>query len=220
VIQTTSCVRDDVYAALGSVVDPELDEPLTDLGFIERVHVSPDGAVDIGLRLPTFWCSPSFAYLMAHDAREAAMRVGGVQSVRLELCDHGQSDEISDGVSGGRSFAEVFPDETDGSLDELRALFAAKAFGMRQEQLVRALLDGGLARGEVVSLRLADVLDTSTSAGLRLSVDGSERVVRGAAPLAVMYLERRARLGLTTEVLITDTRGLLETRYGREDSTR
>src|SRR5919201_1567366 len=96
------------------------------------------------MRLPTFWCSPSFAFLMASDARQAALRVPDVRDVRLELCDHGQSDEISDGVSNGRSFDEVFPEETDGDLEELRTVFNVKAFGMRQEQLVRALLGDGL----------------------------------------------------------------------------
>lgn len=200
-------VRMEVWRALEGVVDPELDESLTALGFIERVDVDGSGVVDIRLRLPTFWCSPSFAYLMANDAREAALRVGGVRDVRLELCDHGQSDEITDGVSKGRRFEEVFPDETDGSLEELRAVFRAKAFGMRQEQLVRALLGAGLTSPEIVGLRATDVVDTSDATGLRLRVGGHERLVRGAAPLARMYLTRRARFAWRTDALVTNEAG-------------
>jgi metal-sulfur cluster biosynthetic enzyme len=225
----------EVWIALGHVVDPELDEAVTDLGFIERVDVADYGDVVIHMRLPTFWCSPSFAFLMAHDARTAALRISGVRSVRLELCDHGQSDEITEGVSNGRSFDEVFPGETDGDLEELRAIFDVKAFGMRQEQLVRALLDDGLTCEEVTALRVTDA---------------SSGPLRRAAPLLRMYLERRRRLGLHTDNLITDERGafiaardlethltrmrkqrvsmtfnasmcrgLLETRYGKEVTT-
>ncbi len=55
-----------VYAAIADVLDPELDEPLVKLGFIERVQVDgPD--VTVVFKLPTYWCSPNFAYLMAGE---------------------------------------------------------------------------------------------------------------------------------------------------------
>ena len=212
-VQTRSTEVDSaaLYAALDGVVDPELDESVVQLGFIEDVAIDPQaGNVTIGLRLPTFWCSPSFAYLMAHDARQAALSVAGVHAAHVVLKDHGQSDEITDGVSSGLSFREVFPDETDGDLDELRALFRGKAFGMRQEQLVRFLLDAGMTASEVVALRAGDVLDSSDSGGLRLNVNGAQRVLRGAAPLARAYVQRRQRVGLDTSddaPLVTDLDG-------------
>jgi metal-sulfur cluster biosynthetic enzyme len=64
---------EEVLDALASVRDPEIDEPLTDLGFVARVHV--DGAsVDVHLRLPTYFCAPSFAYLMVAGAAEPCAR--------------------------------------------------------------------------------------------------------------------------------------------------
>ena len=48
----------EVRAALGTVVDPELDEPITDLGFVRSVSVV--GAdVEVHLRLPTSFCAPA-----------------------------------------------------------------------------------------------------------------------------------------------------------------
>jgi metal-sulfur cluster biosynthetic enzyme len=44
--------HDEAYAALGAVVDPELDEPITDLGFV-RSLVTTGGDVEVHLRLPT-----------------------------------------------------------------------------------------------------------------------------------------------------------------------
>ena len=186
-----------VLAALGTVSDPELDESLVELGFLDSVRIEDEGCVEVVLRLPTFWCAPNFAYLMAFDAREQTLRVPGVRQVRVVLKDHMYSDEITTGISAGKSFDEVFPGQAEGEdVGELRALFHGKAFGMRQEQLTRFLLDAGLTADEVVGLRLEDVLDTSDASGLRLQVGGQARLLRGGAPLARVYLERRRRLGL------------------------
>jgi len=87
-----------VLAALGTVSDPELDESLVELGFLDSVRIEDEGCVEVVLRLPTFWCAPNFAYLMAFDAREATRRVPGVRHVRLVLKDHMFSDEISTGI--------------------------------------------------------------------------------------------------------------------------
>ena len=43
----------DILAALDTVRDPELDEPITALGFVSSCTVSADGDVEVQLRLPT-----------------------------------------------------------------------------------------------------------------------------------------------------------------------
>jgi metal-sulfur cluster biosynthetic enzyme len=196
-IETAGAVSEQaVLAALRTVSDPELDESLVELGFLDSVRIDDDN-VEVVLRLPTFWCAPNFAYLMAYDAREQTLRVPGVRQVRVVLKDHMYSDEITTGISAGQKFDEVFPGQADGEdVGELRALFHGKAFGMRQEQLARFLLDTGLTTDEVVGLRVEDVLDTSDQSGLRLRIGGQARLLRGGAPLARAYLERRRRVGL------------------------
>jgi metal-sulfur cluster biosynthetic enzyme len=199
--------KQEVLDALQRVSDPELDESIVDLQFVDRVRVE-GSQVDLVLRLPTFWCAPNFAYLMAYDARQQVLSLPGVRDVRVALKDHMYSDEITAGVSAGESFGEVFAGQCEGDdLEGLRQLFRGKAFGMRQEQLVRALLDAGLTACEIVQLREADVLDTSDANGLRLRINGAERRVRGAAPLARAYLQRRARVGLRGSRLIIDLEG-------------
>src|SRR5438105_12291140 len=96
-----------VLAALGTVSDPELDESLVELGFLDSVRIEDEGCVEVVLRLPTFWCAPNFAYLMALDARVATLQVPGVRQVRVVLKDHMYSDEISTGISAGLPFDEV-----------------------------------------------------------------------------------------------------------------
>ena len=52
--------EEQVYAAIADVLDPELDEPLVKLGFIDQVQVTgPD--VTVVFKLPTYWCAPNFA---------------------------------------------------------------------------------------------------------------------------------------------------------------
>jgi metal-sulfur cluster biosynthetic enzyme len=179
---------DAVLDALRQVIDPELDESIVELGFVDHVNVR-DEAVEVVLRLPTFMCAPNFAYLMAADAREAVLALPGIRSVQVKLRDHMYSDEISVGVSCGESFSQTFAGQTeDDDLEGLRRIFWTKAFGMRQEQLVRFLLDVGLSPHEIVALRPDSDLP------------------RGGAPLMRTYLERRARLGLQG-ALITDAEG-------------
>lgn len=186
-----------VLQALQGVFDPELDESIVELGFVEGVRILDD-EVDVSLRLPTFWCAPNFSYLMAHDARRALLALPGVREVHVQLKDNAYSDEISAGVSTGLPFVQVFPGQADGDdLDDLRQLFARKAFGMRQEQLIRFLLSAGLADAQIVALRCGDVLDVTDAHGLLLRVGREARQLRGGAVLARMYLERRSRLGMT-----------------------
>ncbi len=196
-------------AALRDALDPELDESLVELGFVHGVCLE-GGDVTVRLRLPTFWCSPNFAYIMAQDAREQVLRLPGVARVRVELEDHFVSDEIGEGVSAGKSFTEVFPGEATDELGELRAQFRRKAFTGRQEQLVRWLLSAGLSPEEVVGLRLGDLACATGSGELVLDLGGRQGVVRGGAEVARTYLAKRRGVGLAedpTARLITDEHG-------------
>ena len=47
------------------------------------------------------FCAPNFAYLMAHDAREALLSVPGVREARVYLDDHHTADEINAGMAEG-----------------------------------------------------------------------------------------------------------------------
>ncbi len=179
-----------VYAALDRVIDPELDESLLRLEFIDGVHIEGD-CVTVGLRLPTFWCAPNFAYMMARDTRDRLLEVAGVHRARVTLKDHFASDEITAGVTEGRPFEEVFPGDAEGNLDALRQLFRQKAFTMRQERCVRMLLDAGLSSEEIVGLHVGDVDFVDNGDDLLLEIGGTRRLVPGGAELAHVYLARR-----------------------------
>jgi metal-sulfur cluster biosynthetic enzyme len=151
--------RELVLEALGTVRDPELDEPITALGFVSSCSVMPDGVVAV-LRLPTPQCAPNFAFLMAADARAAVLRLPWVTRVTVRLEDHYTSQEINAAVEHGDGFSGAFPGETDeSSLETLRELFLRKAFVARQSRVCEALLADGATPEGVTSQRLADLPD-------------------------------------------------------------
>ena len=100
---TTADLETEVWRCLARVTDPELDEPLTDLGFVERVAVIDNQRVEVGFRLPTYWCSPNFAFLMAFGIRREIETLSWVEGFRVELRDHCFGDEVNAGVNDGRA---------------------------------------------------------------------------------------------------------------------
>jgi metal-sulfur cluster biosynthetic enzyme len=219
----------DVLGALSGVRDPEIDEPLPDLGFVSGVRVD-GGSVHVNLRLPTYFCAPNFAYLMAADARAAVLALPGVDHATVELDDHFASAEINGAMRDGAGFEAAFPGETSGELAELRDLFTRKAFVARQSRLMDALLRAGRTLDELAGLRLA-ALDGNADAGrcaeLRreLGLDA-----RPGAPAFVLPdgrapdsggLARFLRVGRVVRLSLEGNAGLcrslLKTRYGIAD---
>jgi metal-sulfur cluster biosynthetic enzyme len=203
--------EEQVYAAIADVLDPELDEPLVKLGFIDQVQVAgPD--VTVVFKLPTYWCAPNFAYLMAADLRARVREVPGVGTARIVLLDHCTEDEITTSVNRGQSFAEAFPGEAgeDENLEELRRIFLRKGFLMRQDALLRQMLKVGLDEATIVGLHLADLsLDEPANVAF-VGVQGQTIRLAGVGHSAAVYLRRRASLGLPQAQdapLIIDDRG-------------
>jgi metal-sulfur cluster biosynthetic enzyme len=147
-----------VRFALDRVTDPELDESVTDLRFIEHLTVDQDGTVSIGFRLPTYWCAANFAFLMAADMQREVGALPWVRHVRVILGEHMYAEKINHGLANRLSFQATFGNEASAELDELRRTFLVKAFQRRQEALLRQLLKTGLRTAEeLVSMSLQDL---------------------------------------------------------------
>jgi metal-sulfur cluster biosynthetic enzyme len=152
--------RERVIDALAEVYDPELDEPITRLGFVTSCEVSTDGDVEVVLRLPTPQCAPNFAFLMAADAREVVRRLPEVRDVTIKLEDHYTGAEINAAVGRGEGFTGAFPGETiDDDLGALRELFLRKALVARESRLCETLLADGFTAEEVAARRVEDLPD-------------------------------------------------------------
>ena len=221
------------YAALGAVIDPELDEPITELGFVRSLIVSPGGNVEVHLRLPTSFCSPNFAYLMASDAKDVLSKLDWTRRVVVELDDHHDSEIINAGLAADAGYRGTFRHEAEESLDELRATFRRKAHTAAMERCLTALLRAD-PHGRIVAGRRrgwATCLTTPPrrrccGAGVHSDCPRQpdalvmvDHLGDGYAPDDVPLALRRAR---STRISIDGNahfcRGLLRTRYG--DSRR
>ncbi|MCW2776739.1 MAG: hypothetical protein JWN17_464 [Frankiales bacterium] len=146
-----------VLAALGTVRDPELDEPVTTLGFVASCVVTEDGDAAVHLRLPTYFCAPNFAFLMVADAQEAVSAVDGVRSTQVVLDDHFASDAINAGVAARAGFVGSFGDLAADELDGLRDDFVRKAVLAGTDRVCRPLLAAGRTPDDLAAMTLGEV---------------------------------------------------------------
>jgi metal-sulfur cluster biosynthetic enzyme len=229
--------HDEVYGQLAQVYDPELDQPLTELGFIGGVTVE-GGVVTVRFRLPTFWCAANFAFMMAADIRERVSELPWVERVQVQLQDHFFDDEINEGINDGKTFAGTFPALATDDLDGLRETFRVKAFLTRQERVVRSLLAQGWVDEAILGVRVGDLpalaldgeraalvgrylailsergLAADPSAPAFVNPDGT----RSDAPEFRAHIACASRTRLSVEFNTMFCRGLLETRYGVADA--
>lgn len=170
-----------VQACLATVMDPELDESVTELGFVTEVELAGEGEVHIGFRLPTYWCAANFAFLMADDMRRAVQVLPWVTEVRVQLHEHMYAEAINQGVAEGAGFQAAFGSAAEGGLEALRTTFLQKAFQRRQEALLQHLLGTGFEATVLVAM------DRSALRRLVLDTEGERLTAR--------YLERRNEAG-------------------------
>ncbi len=156
-VTTRSARAEAVLRALETVRDPELDEPITSLGFVTSCAVSAAGDAQVRLRLPTYFCAPNFAYLMVADAYDAVSALPGVRHASIVLEDHFASDAINGGVAAQAGFARSFDGEAVGELHELRAGFLRKAVMAGTDQVCRPLLAAGTDPAALLAMTLGEL---------------------------------------------------------------
>jgi len=221
-------VAAEVLAALETVRDPELDEPVTSLGFVASCTVSADGVAEVRLRLPTYFCAPNFAFLMVADAYDAVSGVDGVRRAEVVLEDHFASDAINGGVAARAGFVQSFDGLAVDELDTLRADFVRKAVLAGTDRVCRPLLVAGRTTDDLAELTLGDVPPSADRERLRarraelglpatddsaLLVDAVTGEAIGAQALPLHL--RKARLTrVSAEANSGVCRGMLRTRYG------
>lgn len=185
--------KEAILKRLDRVLDPELDQSVLKLGFIESIEAE-NGHLTIKTQLPTSWCSPNFAYMMAEDIRQALLAVDSVQEVTVRMKDNVVSAAIEAGVNSGKTFDEAFAGEAFEGLEDLRGLFLRKGYVKRQEILLRRLRDAGLPFAAICALRIQDV---SYQEGVSLLTSQNGLVIRIEPDTIVRdYLERRAQIKL------------------------
>jgi metal-sulfur cluster biosynthetic enzyme len=222
-----------VRAALDEVRDPELDEPITGLGFLAACDVGPDGAVTVRLRLPTYFCPPNFVFMIVADAHDAIDSIPDVTSVDVGVEGHFAADEINGGVADHKSFVATFGDLAESELDGLRVDFLRKAVLAATDRVCQPLLAMGHATAQLTRLTLADPPRDANLQRLRTRRGQLCLPVDDRAPLLIdpvsgarvgddgvtAYLRRASltRTGMETNGELC--RGLLHRRYGETPVT-
>jgi hypothetical protein len=224
-----------VRTALDSVVDPELDEAITDLGFVRSVTVQ--GAdVEVHLRLPTSFCAPNFAWLMVSDARDAVRAVpgtgrgGGGGAPPPPPHD---SELINAGLAADADYRGTFGHEAEDSLDELRATFHRKAHTAAMERALTSWVRADPSRTEddVAAVRLCDLpagretdslLSRRAALGLPLGPTSPVLLTPEGTPPTPEQVALTFRKARSVRISVDGNahfcRGLLTTRYPGSDA--
>ena len=72
----------DVTAAVGRVLDPHINVPLTEMGMLSKVELDDD-CVDVSLVFPCLGC-PAFT-MLKESVKKQVQRVEGVRDVRVRV---------------------------------------------------------------------------------------------------------------------------------------
>ncbi|RDH77571.1 DUF59 domain-containing protein [Mycolicibacterium moriokaense] len=221
----------EIAAALDTVMDPELDQPITELGFVRSIAVDDTG-LTVHLRLPTAFCSPNFAYLMASDALDALRNVDDVGEVRVLLDDHHDSQKINAGLAADAGYRGTFGREAEDSLDELRLTFLRKAHAAAMERCAAAVIKlRGPDAVDLARLTIRDLPDGREKSalmrrrfalGLSMCPNGRVLVDDRGSPLPAEELPLRLRMARSVRISMEGNahfcRGLLATRYDDGDT--
>jgi metal-sulfur cluster biosynthetic enzyme len=233
---TTTLDGSRILSALGRVRDPELDEPITSLGFVASCAVSAAGHAQVRLRLPTYFCAPNFAFLMVADAYDAVSALEGVHSTEVVLEDHFAADAINGGVAAHAGFARSFDGEAVGELHELRTDFLRKAVMAGTDKVCRPLVAAGADPAALARLTLGEVPPSREVDRLRQRRAELGLPVGDDAPLLIdpatgtpvsedalpVHLRRARTTRISADANASICRGMLRQRYetkgeGEED---
>jgi ATP-binding protein involved in chromosome partitioning len=142
-----------VRQAVGAVIDPELRQPIAELGMVRDISVS-GGTASVGIVLTIVGCPA--AERIATDVRAAAASVPGVTEVALEVgvMSPAERRELTERLRGGRAAREM-PFGPD-SLTRVIAVTSGKG-GVGKSTVTANLAVALAGRGLSVGLVDADV---------------------------------------------------------------
>lgn len=188
--------RETIRERLDRVTDPELDRSIVELDYVDDVEIEGE-SVGIEFTLPTAWCSPAFAWMMAADARDELLALPGVSSVRVELRDHMHAGEINAGVNEGLSFESAFED-ADGDIEAVRRELDGKARAARQYRAVSTLLDGGATPEQVAGLVRGELAIDAETGRATVRLGEALSICVDSEPIE-RYLEKATETGVACD---------------------
>src|ERR1700744_3638137 len=111
----------EVTRALAGVNDPEIHRPITDLGMVKNIEISPDGTVRVDVYLTVAGCP--MRDTITREVTAAVSKLDGVSRVRVELdvMSEEQRRALQSTLRGGKP-ERVIPFAKPGSLTKVYAV--------------------------------------------------------------------------------------------------
>ncbi len=154
-MSATTTIEEAVHAALAGVDDPEIHKPITELGMVKGVAVSPDGLATVGVYLTVAGCP--MRDTITKRVTEAVSAVAGITGVQVELdvMNDAQRTELRKGLRGD-SADPVIPFAQPGSLTRVYCVASGKG-GVGKSSITVNLAAAMAARGLSVGVVDADI---------------------------------------------------------------
>ena len=149
-------ITEAVREALSRVQDPEIRRPVTELGMVRSVDVTPDGAVTVGLLLTVAGCP--LRDTLRTDIEKEVRAVPGVTSVSVDfgVMTEEQRRELQRQLRGGGGAEPVIPFAQPGSRTRVYAVASGKG-GVGKSSVTVNLAAALAARGLDVGVIDADI---------------------------------------------------------------
>jgi ATP-binding protein involved in chromosome partitioning len=146
---------EQVAQALSTVNDPEIHRPITDLGMVKSIEVTPGGVVLVGVFLTVSGCP--LRETITREVTAAVGKLGGVTAVRVELdvMSEEQRRELQTKLRGGKAEKEI-PFAKPGSLTKVYAIASGKG-GVGKSSVTVNLAVALAGLGQKVGLLDADI---------------------------------------------------------------
>ncbi|MCW2718098.1 MAG: ATP-binding protein involved in chromosome partitioning [Pseudonocardiales bacterium] len=152
---STTTLEEAVHAALAGVEDPEIHKPITELGMVKGVAVSPEGLAHVGVYLTVAGCP--MRDTITKRVTAAVTAVAGITGVEVELdvMSDEQRTELRKGLRGD-SADPVIPFAQPGSLTRVYCVASGKG-GVGKSSVTVNLAAAMAARGLSVGVVDADI---------------------------------------------------------------
>jgi ATP-binding protein involved in chromosome partitioning len=146
---------EQVAQALSTVNDPEIHRPITDLGMVKSIEITPGGVVHVGVFLTVSGCP--LRDTITRDVTAAVGKLGGVTAVKVDLdvMSEEQRRELQTTLRGGKAEKEI-PFAKPGSLTKVYAVASGKG-GVGKSSVTVNLAAALAALGQSVGLLDADI---------------------------------------------------------------
>lgn len=165
---TTIPSTDQLHHALGTVMDPEIRRPITELGMVQRAEADADGRVQVTILLTVAGCP--MRDTLTRDVTNAVSELPGVTDVDLtmDVMSDEQRQRLQQELRGGKQGGKQIPFAQPDSLTRIYAIASGKG-GVGKSSVTANLAVSLAAQGHSVGLVDADVYGHSIPAMLGLA---------------------------------------------------